>query len=153
MVDERGTPAAAAHVLAALERLDRRVAADLARLAPAEVAALRGSHNRLLDLVAEGGSRPSALTAGAWISKQAVGQRLRELERRGLVSFAADPADGRSVIVRRTEAGDQVRRLARRALAAMEQAWADAVGAERYATFRHVLDELGSPGSAPGATG
>jgi DNA-binding MarR family transcriptional regulator len=143
MVDEEGGPTPGSHVVAAVERLNRRVGADLVRIASPEVAALRGSHHRLLDLIAEEGSRPSALTAGAWISKQAVGQRLRELEQRGLVSFAADPADGRAVVVRRTEAGDQVRRSAQLALAAVERGWADAVGPERYATFRHVLDELG----------
>lgn len=148
MVDELGTPETGAHILGALERLNRRVDADLAELAPEDVAALRGSHNRLLDLIEEGGCRPSSLAAGAWISKQAVGQRLRELEERGLVSFAADPADGRAVVVRRTATGDQVRRSAHLALAAMEQAWADAVGAERYATFRQVLEDLGRPGTS-----
>ena len=131
------------HVLAGLGALDRRIAADLRRLLPPEVTGMRGSHGRLLDLIPEEGSRPSALAEGAWITKQAVGKRLRELEARGWVVLAPDPGDRRAVVVRRTPAGDAVRAAARRAIAAMEEGWTEAVGPERYATFRAVLAELG----------
>ena len=106
---------------------------------------MRGSHGRLLDLIAEEGTRPSALAEGAWITKQAVGKRLRELEERGLVVLSPDPADRRAVVARRTPAGERVRAAARRAIAEMEDRWAEAVGPERYGTFRAVLAELGGP--------
>lgn len=131
------------HVLARLEALDRRIAADLRRVLPAETRELRGSHGRILDLISESGTRPSTLAGGAWITKQAVGKRLRELAERGLITQVADPADRRAVLVRRTPAGDRVRRAAVAAIAAMEEEWAADVGRERYATFRAVLDELG----------
>ena len=53
-----------------------------------------------------------------------------------------DPADARAVLARRTEHGEQVRRLIRRGIAEVEATWEAEVGAERYATFRAVLDEL-----------
>ena len=110
---------------------------------------MRGSHGRLLDLIAEEGTRPSALAEGAWITKQAVGKRLRELEERGWVVLSPDPADRRAVVARRTPAGDRVRAAARRAITAMEDGWGEAVAPERYATFRAVLAELGGPGAEP----
>ena len=133
-----------AHVLAGLGALDQRIAADLRRLLPPQVTGMRGSHGRLLDLIAAEGTRPSTLADGAWITKQAVGKRLRELEGRGLVALAPDPADRRAVLVRRTPDGDRVRAAAREAIAAMEDEWAGVVGPERYATFRAVLAELGA---------
>ena len=131
------------HVLAALGALDRRIDRDMRHLRSPEAAGLRGSHGRILSEIGEEGSRPSALAAG-WISKQAIGQRIRELERRGWVAVSPDPSDGRAVLVHRTEAGERVRQAAVAAIAAMEERWAAAVGAERYATFRAVLDDLGS---------
>lgn len=134
------------HVLAALERLDRRIDADLRGHRIGELEGMRGSYGRILDLIDAGGSRPSELAAGSWITKQAVGQRVRELEARGWVAVEPDPTDGRAVVVRRTPAGDRVRRMARRAIEQVEEAWAEQVGPERYAVFRAVLDELAPDG-------
>jgi len=132
------------HVFAALERLNRRADRDMQRLVPPTVEGLRGSYGRILDLLRPEGVRPSELAEGASITKQAIGQRVRELEQRGWVAVEPDPADGRAVLVRRTAAGEQVRRAAVAAIADMEAEWADVVGADRYATFRAVLDELGA---------
>ena len=143
MVDEVSGPAGAVHVLAALSDLDRRVARDLRRLLPPELAGMRGSHGRILDQIDDAGSRPSALAAGAWITKQAVAMRIRELEALGWVSVTDDPDDRRAVVVRRTPAGQRVRDAAVTAIGAMEAQWAATVGERRYATFRAVLAELG----------
>ena len=79
-------------------------------LIPDDLVELRGSYARILDLIADDGSRPIALASGAWISKQAISQRLRELEERGWVSLLTpDPTDGRATVVRRTAEGDRVR--------------------------------------------
>jgi DNA-binding MarR family transcriptional regulator len=132
------------HVLAALERLNRRTDAFMRRSFPTEITGIRGSHGRILDLIDAQGSRPSELVNGSWITKQAMGQRLRELEDRGFVTIRPDPEDGRAQIVRRTTKGEGVRRAARTAIQAMEDEWAELVGADRYGEFRRVLDELGS---------
>jgi DNA-binding MarR family transcriptional regulator len=132
----------APHVLAALDWVRRRVGADLRRLVPEEFAQLRGSHGRILDMVRADGSRPTELAEGAWITKQAISTRIRELEGIGLVEVAPDPHDGRAVVVRRTAAGDRTREAATGAIRAMEEEWAAQVGQERYETFRQVLAEL-----------
>ncbi len=132
------------HIFAALGRLNRRADADIRRLATKEMTGLRGSHGRILDLIDRQGSRPSALAEGAWITKQAISQRIRELESRGWVQVSPDPEDGRATTIRRTARGDRVRSSALGAIATMEHEWAQLVGAERYDTFREVLDELGT---------
>ena len=131
-------------MLADIEGLQRRTDADLSRhLAPARAHGLRGSYGRILGLIPDDGTRPSTLAEGAWITKQSVGQRVRELEERGWVTIEPDPTDGRAQIVRRTAEGDRMRQVTEAGIAAMEQEWADAVGAERYRIFREVVEELG----------
>lgn len=131
------------HVFAALEQLRRRAEQDMARLTASITQPLRGSHGRLLALIPEKGIRPSEIAADAWITKQAVGTRLREMEDLGWVKTYPDPDDGRAVIVKRTAAGTRIRRAALRAIRSLEAQWAEAVGPDRYETFRAVLDDLG----------
>ena len=153
MVDGIPDQQRAPHVLASYEGLGHRLGRDMARHA-AGVEGLRGSHGRILDLIARGGTRPSALAEGATISKQAVSQRIRELVARGWVELHPDPSDGRALLVHRTSDGDDVRGRLREAIRALESEWAGVVGAERYAVFRSVLDELAEPHlpSAPGVS-
>ena len=143
MVDDIRSEAPA-HVLAALERLRRRTDADMHRLLPEAMEGFRGSHGRILDLIEDGGTRPSEIADGAWITKQAISKRIGELEDLGLVKTRPDPADGRAVLVRRTARGNRVRTAALTTIQHVEREWSEQVGAERYRTFREVLDELGS---------
>lgn len=132
------------HIFAALERLRRRGDTDMARLTARITKPLRGSHGRLLALIPEKGIRPSEIASDAWITKQAVGVRLREMEELGWVRTEPDPTDGRAVVVKRTAKGTRIRTAAHEAIARMEAEWAEAVGPDRYATFRAVVDELGT---------
>ena len=99
------------HLLAGLDGLDQRIDAGLTRRMRGQ-AILRGSEGRILDLIGTDGTRPSVLAEGAWISKQAMGKRIHDLEARGLVTLEPDPLDGRAVIVRRTAEGDRIRMFA-----------------------------------------
>jgi DNA-binding MarR family transcriptional regulator len=133
------------HVVAAVEALVRRTGDDLRTMrADADVPITRGSHGRILQLLPPEGARPTELAEGGWVTKQAIGQRVRELEDLDLVRTDPDPADGRAVIVRRTPAGDEVDQRLQAAIAQLEQSWARQVGEDRYAVFRAVLDELGA---------
>ena len=59
-----------------------------------------------------------------------------------LIAVGPDPADRRARIVTRTPAGDEIKAMTERAIAAMEGDWAEHVGAERYRVFKEVLNEL-----------
>lgn len=150
------------HVLRDLDGLLRRSGAEMpalfaARVAgDAEASGIGGSAARLLDLLGDG-LRQTALARAAGVTKQAVGERVRDLEARGLVSTSPDPDDRRAVLVRRTPHGDAVLQATRQAIADLERSWREQVGPERYAVFRGVLAELAGPhrlGSPPeGAPG
>jgi DNA-binding MarR family transcriptional regulator len=53
----------------------------------------------------QGPSTPGALAEGERVRPQAMGATLAELEQRGLVERAADPGDGRRVLMSATPAG------------------------------------------------
>ena len=136
MVDEPS------HLLARLDGLQRRLGREMStRMRGSGV--LRGSEGRILGLIGPDGIRPTALAEGSWITKQAVGKRVRELEERGLVAVRPDPDDGRAVRVHRTAAGERVKVATESRIAELERDLAAQVGAARYRTFCEVLAELG----------
>ena len=135
-----------AHVFVHLDQLARRGQRVVRRLfdAAEPVPGLRGSIGRILSLVPPEGARPTTLADGAWITKQSLGERIREMERLGWVMTDADPVDKRAHLVHRTELGDRVLATVERTIAAMEAEWSAKVGADRYTVFRSVLAELAS---------
>lgn len=145
MVKSRSAPAhVPAHVFVHLDQLARRGQRDLTRLLDTteSIPGLRGSIGRILSLVPPEGARPTALADGAWITKQSLGERVREMERLGWVTTDADPVDKRAHLVHRTELGNRVLATAERTIAAMEAEWSAKVGTDRYTVFRTVLAEL-----------
>lgn len=155
--DGKGDPAGEAavpdppdHVLAHLDRLQRRLGADLAVVGlGVRHPLLRGSHRRLLNLVSAGGCRPTDLAARAGTTKQAIGPLISELRDLGYLEVVADPSDRRALVVRRTASGLDATLETLGGIARLEARWAAEVGADRYATFRAVLAELadGPPGA------
>ncbi len=129
------------HVVAGVSALQRRIDESLtARLADMGFV-LRGSHGRILQLIESDGARPATLARG-WISKQAIGQRIRELQALGLVVVEPDPGDRRATVVRRTPQGDAVLARLTTGIAGFERELRDQVGAGPYGIFCDILDEL-----------
>ena len=131
------------HLLALLEGFQRRLGREVAERMR-DTGILRGSEGRILGLIEPDGTRPTSLAEGSWITKQAIGKRVRELEERGLVAVAPDPEDGRAVRVHRTAEGERVKRQTEQRIGELERAFADEVGEDRYRIFREVLDALGT---------
>ncbi len=96
----------------------------------------------LLRALPENGVRASALARDLGVTKQAVGQTLRELEKAGLVERVRDPDDRRALIVRATEAGQRAAEEGEGALRAQEALIAEALGRTRLKALRATLDEL-----------
>lgn len=104
---------------------------------------MRGSFGRILGTLPGSGARATTIAEEMGITKQALGERLREMEARGWIESTTDPDDGRARIVRRTPEGDRIRGVTERAISAMERDWARQVGVDRYEVFTSVLRELG----------
>lgn len=151
MVRRRHLPT---HVMQDLERLQHRANGDMGRLMAPRIEGMRGSFGRLLGTIPDDGARQTTLAEGMWITKQALGKRLGALSERGWITIEPDPVDHRARIVRRTAEGTRMRAITEDGIAEMEAAWAEQVGAERFATFRAVLAELaGGPADEPPTPG
>ena len=103
---------------------------------------LRSSHFRLLSWVPPDGATHSDLADALLMTKQAVGQFVAQLQASGHLEVITDERDRRRRTVRRTSSGDRVVGEVNAAIGALEQHWSDLVGAERYRTFREVLEQI-----------
>ncbi len=111
---------------------------------PEDWGELRQSHLRLLATVPRDGISVTDLAAALGMTKQACGQFVTALEGSGHVATRTDGADRRVRRVVRTPLGDQIVRATNARIRRIERQWARRVGAQRYATFRAVLEELAS---------
>lgn len=103
---------------------------------------LGAAHIALLPHVDMEGTRATVLAERAGMSKQAVGQVARDLERQGYVERGPDPADGRASLVVFTDAGWRFLRDARDVKVEIETEYAAALGIERMRSLRSALNDL-----------
>jgi DNA-binding MarR family transcriptional regulator len=97
------------------------------------------------------GTTITTLAARTGTSRQAVSQLARAIERAGLVERVPHPLDGRSVVVRHTEAGRRILLDAIEVMSTIEDEYAAAAGEAEVGELKrllaHLLDEI-DPGGA-----
>src|SRR5215207_5908163 len=100
------------------------------------------THALLLPHIDEAGTRLTVLGTKAGITKQAVGQTIRDLERLGYVARTTDPRDGRASLVSLTDRGKAflADALAIRAQVASE--FVAALGEDALADLQRILTTL-----------
>ncbi|MEP6760647.1 MAG: MarR family transcriptional regulator [Sporichthyaceae bacterium] len=103
---------------------------------------LRQSHFRLIANVPSVGVSVTELAQAVRMSKQACGQFVTQLVATGHLAIRADATDRRVRLVIRTPLGHRTHKAANARIRRIEREWARRVGADRYATFREVLEEL-----------
>jgi DNA-binding MarR family transcriptional regulator len=103
---------------------------------------LRQSHFRVLTMVPDRGVSITDLGERVGMTKQGCGQFVTQLAESGHLRVIGDPDDRRVRVVRRTAKADRVLTAVRDRNLAIEAGWAERVGADRYAVFRGVLEEL-----------
>lgn len=90
--------------------------------------------------------RLSEIAQRADLDRSTISRKVAELERRGLVERAADPADGRASTLRITPGGRRLLRKVHRAhgqaLAEVLAGWSDADRAELARLLRRLSDDL-----------
>lgn len=105
---------------------------------------------RLLAHLDTGGSTISTLAARIGTSRQAVSQLVRTIEEAGLVERLPHPTDGRSIVVRHTDAGRRILLDALDVMSAIEAEYAERSGevevTELKRLLAHLLDEIDPAG-------
>jgi len=97
---------------------------------------------RLLQRVADTGSRLTDLAAQAQVTKQTAGELVDQLQRRGYVERVPDPSDGRARLVRLGARGRAAVALAAPVVAEVEAEWTAHLGPEAMAALRSALLRL-----------
>ncbi|SRR6266498_3766502 len=103
---------------------------------------LRPAHTPVFQYLLPDGDRVVDLAARAQTTKQAMGYLVDYLETAGYLERIPDPKDGRAQIVRRTEKGRKVNRIARETVEKVQEEWAQVIGEEKMAELLNILREL-----------
>jgi DNA-binding MarR family transcriptional regulator len=113
------------------------------RMADAGFPDVREGHGCVFGFVdLEHGSRLTDLAERAGLTKQAVGEVVAELERKGYAQRVPDPYDGRAKIIRLTERGVEASLTGRRLFAEIEREWAEEYGQELVDQLREVAERI-----------
>ncbi len=91
----------------------------------------------------EGGLRLTELAERAHTTKQAMRYTVNRLEEAGYVERVPDPADGRAKVIRLTERGWELRRVADEIIASMEEECVRQLGEQRMRQFEDLLKDVG----------
>ena len=100
------------------------------------------SFTTLLGHIDTEGTSITTLAARTGTSRQAVSQLARAIEASGLVERVPHPRDGRSVILRHTNAGRRILLDAIEVMEGIEREYAAAIGADEVAELKHLLSRL-----------
>ena len=122
--------------------LDQFVDDLAARVADTEFSDIRVAHGCVFGNIDPEGSRLTDLAERAGMTKQSVGEVTTDLEQRGYVERAPDPADGRAKIIRLTERGHEAQTLGFELIAEIEREWGERIGEERVAALRDALEAI-----------
>jgi DNA-binding MarR family transcriptional regulator len=102
----------------------------------------RIAHMNVFAWLPESGARIGELARQAQLSKQTLTELVASLEKHGYVYRTRDPSDGRAWIIRFTERGSAVHRVALRTLQDTEREWAQALGMPAYQQLIEHLERL-----------
>ncbi len=102
----------------------------------------RIAHMNVFAWLPDSGARIGQLARQAQLSKQTMTELVAYLEKHGYVYRTRDPSDGRAWIIRFTERGAALDRVARRALEETEREWARALGQRAYGQLIGHLEHL-----------
>lgn len=137
-------------LIAIVDRLTRLLATDMLHEAHRRGHdMIRPGHNAVFATLPDEGARASDMAARAGITKQAMGEAIRDMVDLGLVRMSPDPSDRRAKLVTWTEAGLAVARGGKQHMYELEQLWKDTFGEQEYETARKVLEgitDLMTPG-------
>lgn len=97
------------------------------------------THSLFLLCLATGENRPSRLAELLGVSRQAVSHIIAELNRRGLITLAVDPADARGRIVEYAYDAQDLRRTAHAVVGKLEALLKRRIGADAFQSLAEGL--------------
>ncbi|MFL6101366.1 MAG: MarR family winged helix-turn-helix transcriptional regulator [Actinomycetales bacterium] len=131
-------------LIALVHRANRALQNDMVRQAhQAGYTEIKPSFNYVFATLDAVGNRAVEMAAQAGITRQSMGEVIREMVELGLVEMRPDPDDRRAKLVSYTDKGLAQAREGFGHILDLEQKFTAEFGKARYATVRHVLERVG----------
>lgn len=126
--------------IALAEKAARALRGDmLANSHLAGYAEIQPAHNAVFATLPARGARAVDMAARAGVTRQSMGESIRDMVRLGLLEMVPDPEDGRAKIVRFTERGQRVAAAGLAHIDEQDRRFRDVFGDADYAAARRVL--------------
>ena len=126
--------------IALVDRANRALQADMVRTGHDRGhPELKPAHNSVFGTLLPDGSRAAEMATRAGITRQSMGEVIREMVELGILEMRPDPADRRAKLVTYTEYGRVVASHGYEHLRELEQRFAEEFGEQEYAIARNVL--------------
>jgi DNA-binding MarR family transcriptional regulator len=123
-----------------VNRADRALQADMVRQAhELGYPQVKHAHNAVFGALGGSGARATDLAVRAGITRQSMGEIVRDLVGLGFVTMEPDPLDRRAKLVKYTPAGVELTNGGFQHILDLEERFAEEFGAERYEQVRDVL--------------
>jgi DNA-binding MarR family transcriptional regulator len=132
-------------LVALLDRLWRRIKAELDTAARELAPQLRPSHVRLLSMTPTAGIRLGDLAGRASMTAQSLGEFVDALCRTGYAEVVPDPADRRARLVRPTRRGREIGQTMNDTVRQLEELYSRDFSPSQWQAFRGVLAALAGP--------
>jgi DNA-binding MarR family transcriptional regulator len=130
-------------LIAIVARAVRLLATDMLRESHARGhTQIRPAHDPVFATLPSAGARASDMAQRAGITKQSMGEAIRDMVDLGLVEMTEDPSDRRAKLVTFTDAGLKVAQDGKRYMYELEQQWIERFGEKEYETAREVLEGI-----------
>lgn len=129
--------------IALVDRANRALQADMVRTAnEGGFTEIKNAHNAVFGTLPESGGRTADMAARAGITRQSMGEIVRDLASLGLIEMTTDPTDGRAKLVTWTDYGRSAAHHGYQHILDLEARFAREFGAEEYAVVRDVLGRV-----------
>jgi len=130
-------------LIAVVHRLNKALQLDMVRAAHRSgFTGLKNSHNAVFATLDAEGGRAADMAAQMGITRQSMGEIIRELVELDIVEMKPDPADRRAKLVTWTEHGLHVARTGFQHILEVEDVFARELGEEQFAWLRASLGTM-----------
>lgn len=130
-------------LIALVDRANRALQSDMVREAHRQGhPEVKYAHNAVFSTLNESGARATELAARAGITRQSMGEIVREMVSLGILEMRTDPHDRRAKLVTYTKPGLEQARIGFQHIIDLEKRFADEFGDKEYEIARSVLGRL-----------
>ena len=130
-------------LIALVDRASRALQSDMVRAANRQGhPEIKFAHNAVFSTLNESGARAIDMAARAGITRQSMGEIIREMVALGILEMRPDPHDGRAKLVTYTTAGLELAREGFQHIIDLEKSFIAEFGDDEYQIVRRVLGRL-----------